>query len=130
MSRTIAQTHFGYAQFIIDYYHASEHIGELCCALFDRNQKYVETYRERWTDYLWEGKTLKPLWSKQPNGCPITPRRKKMPEHRLTTSIKIRTICDTVTIANKSYSSAQESLSLHVNILWAAGSSNPAWNGP
>ena len=74
--------------------------------------------------------TLKPLWSKQPNGCPITPRRKKMPEHRLTTSIKIRTICDTVTIANKSYSSAQESLKLHVNILWAAGSSNPAWNGP
>ncbi len=53
--KNTAQTHFGYAQFIIDYYHASEHIGELCRALFDRNPKHVDTYRERWTDYLWEG---------------------------------------------------------------------------
>lgn len=53
--KNIAQTHFGYAQFIIDYYHASEHIGELCRTLFNRNPKHVDTYREKWTDYLWEG---------------------------------------------------------------------------
>jgi hypothetical protein len=53
--KNIAQTHFGYAQFIIDYYHASEHIGDLCCALFDRNPNHIVTYREQWTDYLWEG---------------------------------------------------------------------------
>jgi hypothetical protein len=54
--KNIAQTHFGMAQFIIDYYHASEHIGSLCLALFDRDHKRVEDYRARWTDYLWDGK--------------------------------------------------------------------------
>jgi len=53
--KNIAQTHFGMAQFIIDYYHASEHIGTLCQALFDRDLKREQTYRERWTDALWEG---------------------------------------------------------------------------
>jgi hypothetical protein len=54
--KNIAQTHFGTAQFIIDYYHASEHIGELSRALFDRDSQRAEYYRERWTDLLWEGK--------------------------------------------------------------------------
>lgn len=53
--KNIAQFYFFSAQFIIDYYHASEHIGELCRTLFDRNPKYVEIYRERWADCLWEG---------------------------------------------------------------------------
>jgi hypothetical protein len=54
--KNIAQTHFGMAQFIIDFYHASEHIGSLCLALFDRDLKRVEEYRRRWTDFLWEGR--------------------------------------------------------------------------
>jgi hypothetical protein len=54
--KNIAQTHFGMAQFIIDFYHASEHVGELCLALFDRAGPRVEDYRRRWTDYLWDGK--------------------------------------------------------------------------
>jgi hypothetical protein len=53
--KNIAQTHFGMAQFIIDFYHASEHIGELCLALFDRAGPRTEEYRRRWTDYLWDG---------------------------------------------------------------------------
>lgn len=54
--KNIAQTHFGHCQFIIDYYHAAEHIGTLCRTLFDRNPRLIELYREKWTDYLWEGK--------------------------------------------------------------------------
>lgn len=53
--KNIAQTHFGHARFIIDYYHAAEHVGELCRVLFDRNERQVEWRRERWTDRLWEG---------------------------------------------------------------------------
>lgn len=53
--KNIAQTHFGMGQFIIDYYHATEHIGELCRALFDRDTRRLESYRGRWTDSLWEG---------------------------------------------------------------------------
>jgi len=37
------------------HYHASEHVGDLCRALFGRNDTLVEAYRERWTDCLWEG---------------------------------------------------------------------------
>jgi hypothetical protein len=54
--KNTAQTHFCNAQFIIDYYHASEHVGELCRALLDRNPELAKNCRERWTDYLWEGK--------------------------------------------------------------------------
>jgi len=54
--KNTAQTHFCNAQFIIDYYHASEHVGELCRALLDRNPELAKNCRERWTDCLWEGK--------------------------------------------------------------------------
>jgi hypothetical protein len=54
--KNIAQTHFGTAQFILDYYHASEHVGHLCRALFDRDLKRLDEYRERWTQALWDGK--------------------------------------------------------------------------
>lgn len=53
--KNIAQTHFPNAQFIIDYYHAAEHVGELCRALFDRDAKRMDACCERWTDYLWNG---------------------------------------------------------------------------
>jgi len=51
-----AQTHFPGAQFIIDYYHASEHVGELSRALLDRNPEMAGSCRGRWTDYLWDGR--------------------------------------------------------------------------
>ena len=53
--KNTAQTHFCNAQFIVDYYHASEHVGDLCRALLDRNPELAKSCRERWTDYLWEG---------------------------------------------------------------------------
>lgn len=53
--KNIAQTHFPNTQFIIDYYHAAEHVGELCRALFERDAKRLEACRESWTDYLWDG---------------------------------------------------------------------------
>lgn len=53
--KNLAATHFPQAQFILDYYHATEHVGDLCRALFDRDLKQVERYRDRWTDCLWEG---------------------------------------------------------------------------
>ena len=53
--KNIAQTHFPHAQFIIDFYHACEHVGDLGRALFDRDLKRLDAYRERWTDHLWNG---------------------------------------------------------------------------
>lgn len=46
---------FGNAQFIIDYYHACEHITKLCQALFDRDIKRLNLYLERWITMLDEG---------------------------------------------------------------------------
>jgi hypothetical protein len=51
----IAETHFSQAQFIVDYYHAAEHVGELCRALFDRDSLRLKSYRDKWTGYLWNG---------------------------------------------------------------------------
>jgi hypothetical protein len=53
--KNLATLHFPQAQFILDYYHATEHVGDLCRALFDRDLKQVERHRDRWTDCLWEG---------------------------------------------------------------------------
>jgi hypothetical protein len=50
-----AGTHFGHAQFIIDFYHASEHVTDLCRALFDRDLKRLNRYRDRWVDSLESG---------------------------------------------------------------------------
>lgn len=53
--KNIAQTQFGNAQFIIDYYHAVEHIGKLARAIFVRDLKQAEEWREHWTGMLWHG---------------------------------------------------------------------------
>ena len=53
--KNLAGLHFGHAQFIIDFYHASEHVSDLCRALFDRDLKRLNRYRERWTDLLEQG---------------------------------------------------------------------------
>lgn len=54
--KNIAQTQFAFAQFIIDFYHACEHIGALCTALFGHDKTRIEHFRERWIDWLWEGR--------------------------------------------------------------------------
>lgn len=50
-----AGIHFGHAQFIIDFYHASEHVTALSRALFDRDLKRLNLYRDRWVDALEQG---------------------------------------------------------------------------
>jgi hypothetical protein len=50
-----AGLHFGHAQFIIDFYHACEHVSTLCRCLFDRDLKRLNRYRERWVDFLEQG---------------------------------------------------------------------------
>jgi hypothetical protein len=54
--KNTAHTHFPGAQFIIDYYHASKHVGELSRALLDRNPEMAKSCRGRRTDYLWDGR--------------------------------------------------------------------------
>ena len=50
-----AGIHFGLAQYIIDFYQASEHVTDLCRALFDRDLKRLNRYRDRWLDALEDG---------------------------------------------------------------------------
>jgi hypothetical protein len=53
--KNIAHSQFGHAQFIVDFYHAKEHVGELCRRLFDPDKGPLEAYRQRWVDRLAEG---------------------------------------------------------------------------
>lgn len=46
---------FGNAQFIIDYYHAAEHITELCRAMYDRDIRRLNYCRDHWIDLLNDG---------------------------------------------------------------------------
>jgi hypothetical protein len=73
--KNTAQTHFGTAQFIIDFYHASEHIGDLCRALFDRDVRQTDYYHEKWTDSLWEGE-IEAIIQSATNLLPKDPRTK------------------------------------------------------
>jgi hypothetical protein len=72
----LAGTHFGHAQFIIDFYHALEHLGALCRALFERTPKRLTRYRDRWQDYLEDGdvdriiKQAEVFLPKDPKACP------------------------------------------------------------
>ena len=53
--KNLAALHFGQARFIIDFYHACEHLGDLCRALFDRDLKRLTRHRDRWIAYLEQG---------------------------------------------------------------------------
>lgn len=53
--KNLASTHFGHGRFIVDYYHAKQHVTELCRALFDHDIKRLNRYRDRWWDLLYEG---------------------------------------------------------------------------
>lgn len=50
-----AQLHFPLAQFIIDFYHACEHLAELSRALFGSDIPTLHRYRDRWRHYLDRG---------------------------------------------------------------------------
>lgn len=53
--KNLAELHFPMAVRIIDFYHAKEHVAALCKALFTKPDSIVQ-HRERWWDYLAEGK--------------------------------------------------------------------------
>lgn len=54
--RNIVQTHFKDAQHIIDLYHAREHLIGLCKQLFSHDLKQLNFYKDRWWDWLDEGR--------------------------------------------------------------------------
>jgi hypothetical protein len=49
------------ALFIIDLYHAKEHVARLAALLFDRYPKQAESWRERWWDLLEQGSVETPI---------------------------------------------------------------------
>jgi len=53
--KNLAATHFGDAQFILDFYHAKEHVSALCRTLFTRDLKRLNQTRERWWELLANG---------------------------------------------------------------------------
>lgn len=52
--KNLAQTQFPMAIRIVDFYHAKEHVAQLCKALFQK-QGLVDQQRERWWDLLAQG---------------------------------------------------------------------------
>ena len=59
--RNEKRRHFGRATFIIDWYHASEHIWDCGKVLFGEGKKTTEQWVKRRLDWLWEGWTKKVL---------------------------------------------------------------------
>jgi hypothetical protein len=55
----LAQMHFPEATFIIDLYHARQHLSELCKILFAKNEKKIGPQRIRWWTDLDDGKVEK-----------------------------------------------------------------------
>ena len=59
--RNERRRHFGRATFIIDWYHASEHIWDCAKVLFGEGSKATEKWVKRRESWLWEGRTRKLL---------------------------------------------------------------------
>jgi hypothetical protein len=57
--KNLAQMHFPEATFIIDLYHARQHVSELCKVLFAGDEKKIGPQRIRWWTDLDEGKVEK-----------------------------------------------------------------------
>jgi hypothetical protein len=57
--KNLAQMHFPEATFIIDLYHARQHVSEVCKTLFVGNEKRIRQQRIRWWTDLDEGKVEK-----------------------------------------------------------------------
>jgi len=55
-AKNLAQTHFPNAEHIVDFYHAAEHVARLAKLLYERNPKFLDAQRERWTTDLYEGR--------------------------------------------------------------------------
>jgi hypothetical protein len=53
--KNLSQMHFPEATFIIDLYHARQHVSELCKTLFARNEKKIRQQRIRWWTDLDDG---------------------------------------------------------------------------
>lgn len=53
--KKLAGFHFGHGQFIVDYYHAKEHVTDLCQELFDRDIKKLNNRRDQWWELLRQG---------------------------------------------------------------------------
>ena len=59
--RTEHYRHFGRATFIIDWYHASEHVWDCGKVLFGEGTKQTEKWVKKRLDLLWDGRTKKLL---------------------------------------------------------------------
>lgn len=57
--KNLSQMHFPEATFIIDLYHARQHVSELCKTLFTMNEKKISQQRIRWWTDLDDGKVEK-----------------------------------------------------------------------
>ncbi len=57
--KNLVQMHFPEATFIIDLYHARQHVSELCKTLFVGNEKRIKQQRMRWWTDLDDGKVEK-----------------------------------------------------------------------
>lgn len=70
----LAEIHFPGAIYIIDLYHAREHISALCKLLFAESEKKTAQYRTRWWDYLDAGnieKIMREARERLPADCAL-----------------------------------------------------------
>jgi len=74
--KNIVQTHFPGAIHIIDLYHAREHLVALCKLLFERDLKPLNRYKDRWWEYLDEGR-LETIIEEARSFLPKDPNAKK-----------------------------------------------------
>jgi hypothetical protein len=75
--KNVAQMHFPEATFIIDLYHARQHISGLCKNLFSANEKKMGQQRIRWWTDLDEGKVEKIIGQAQQQLPQDTEAKKK-----------------------------------------------------
>ena len=124
-----AGIHFGLAQYIIDFYHASEHVTDLCRALFDRDLKRLNRYRDRWLDALEDG-AIETIVDQAREFLPKDPNRARMPGPKSATSRRTKSTCATPASKPKVTSSAPASSKPAARPLLANASNNPVWSGP
>ena len=74
--KNLAQLHFPSARFIIDFYHAKQHVMELCRALFGLDTVRITRYRDRWWELLADGR-IEQLLHEARAHLPKDPRTKK-----------------------------------------------------
>ena len=75
--RTQRRIHFGRATFIIDWYHACEHIWDCGKVLFGEGSEATEQWVKRRESWLWDGQTRKLLNDLQKQHKPSRGRKRK-----------------------------------------------------